>query len=317
LTPKISVILVCYKQEKEIGRAIESVISQKEYLHELYISDDCSPDNTWQIIQEYAAKYPDKIKPFRHAVNQGVYENFQSTYEAVSGDIMFFLSGDDTLGNSLLKEVYIFLQNSTFNLTKDKFCILTDYKVVLNDGKEVINSNNALVTKHKNHFALKYRGIINNRALGESRAVFNERKNTYIGRDKNSKIPTSLQEGFFDILPFYEAKKIHYISVVGNVYYAGIGVSSRFTKHKNEYLIGLIEYCERSPEYFPNIDKYDLNWLKFHKAKSNYLLKPSFLKYISYWRYFVLLSFDPLRKYFLIKELKSMIKNFSLITSNN
>lgn len=312
MIPKISVILVCYRQEDVIARAIESVIVQKDYLFELYISDDCSPDKTWEVIQHYAKLYPEKITAYQHEKNQGPYENFQSTYNSVNGDIIFFLSGDDTLGKDLLQSTTKLLKKKSLHYSDGKFCILTNYKIVKSNGDEQIITTNNLVNKH-NHFKLKYRGIVNNRALGESKAIFNERKKNIIERKDNAKIPSSLQEGFFDIFPFYMADNIYYLDVVGNIYYSGIGISTKLENNKEEYLKGQIEYCRRSPEYFPFIDRYDLNWLKYHEIKSQFLLKPSLGGYIKYSFRFLILTFDPLRKYFIKRELKMFVRSFKLL----
>ena len=53
----ISIFIVTYKQENLIGRAIESVLEQREWgLKSIVIGDDCSPDNNWQVIKEYQKK---------------------------------------------------------------------------------------------------------------------------------------------------------------------------------------------------------------------------------------------------------------------
>ena len=50
--PKISVLMITYNQEKIVRRALDSLIAQKDYLYEICINDDCSTDNTFQVIQE-------------------------------------------------------------------------------------------------------------------------------------------------------------------------------------------------------------------------------------------------------------------------
>ena len=56
--PRISVVIITYKQQDLISRAIDSVLCQKEYgLKEIVISDDCSPDNTWSVLNNYSNKY--------------------------------------------------------------------------------------------------------------------------------------------------------------------------------------------------------------------------------------------------------------------
>src|SRR5690625_2384429 len=61
---KISVILPAYNSETGIKIAIESILNQTWQNIELLIIDDCSTDNTWQVIQQYA-KQDDRIRSFQ------------------------------------------------------------------------------------------------------------------------------------------------------------------------------------------------------------------------------------------------------------
>ena len=55
-TNKISVILPVYNGEKYVANAIESILNQTYHNIELIIVNDCSTDNTLQIIEDYAKK---------------------------------------------------------------------------------------------------------------------------------------------------------------------------------------------------------------------------------------------------------------------
>lgn len=73
--PKISIITTTYKHEKFIADTIESVLAQTFTDWEFLIGDD-SPDNvTWDVIQSYVTKYPEKIKTWHHSPNKGLVEN--------------------------------------------------------------------------------------------------------------------------------------------------------------------------------------------------------------------------------------------------
>lgn len=314
--PRISVIIICYNQEEIISRAINSVICQKDYLYELIISDDCSTDGTWNVIRGYLNKYPDKIKAYRQEHNLGVYENLHSTYDKVTGDIVFFLSGDDEFGCELFKKTCETVISADVDFSKDKYCVITDFKAIYPDGKEVIRNENNLVEKH-NPFSLKFRGLVYGRGRGESYEIFKERKNVIIKRKKGSIISSSLQEGFTDNFPFYATDAVYYIPYIGNIYYAGIGISTKFKKNRKEYLEGLIEYCNNIPNYFHKLNKYDLNWLQFQKIKSQFLLTPNIINYFKYVWMFIYLCRDPLSKFFLFREFKSIVKSFLLLFMKN
>ncbi len=59
--PKISVVLPTYNGETYIKESIDSILSQTFTDWELIIVDDCSSDNTCEIIEEYE-KSDDRIK---------------------------------------------------------------------------------------------------------------------------------------------------------------------------------------------------------------------------------------------------------------
>ena len=95
--PKLSVILITYNHEKYIEKALDSVLSQvTDFPFEIVIGDDCSPDDTKNIIREYRDKYPDIIRIVHRAKNTGrptlnVYE----TTMKCRGDYLAYLEGDD------------------------------------------------------------------------------------------------------------------------------------------------------------------------------------------------------------------------------
>jgi glycosyltransferase involved in cell wall biosynthesis len=73
--PIFSIITTTYKHEKFIAQTIESIISQSFDSWELLIGDDSPDDATWEIIEQYREKYPDKIKAWHHTPNKGIVEN--------------------------------------------------------------------------------------------------------------------------------------------------------------------------------------------------------------------------------------------------
>lgn len=95
--PKLSVILITYNHEKYIEKALDSVLSQvTDFPFEIVIGDDCSPDDTKNIIREYKDKYPDIIRIVHREKNTGrptlnVYE----TTMKCRGDYLAYLEGDD------------------------------------------------------------------------------------------------------------------------------------------------------------------------------------------------------------------------------
>ncbi|MDR2410761.1 MAG: glycosyltransferase [Bacteroidales bacterium] len=100
--PLVSVVCITYNQEHYIGQALDSFISQKtDFPFECIISDDCSTDETANIIKEYQEKYPEKIKVIYRLKNIGIIENFIDTLAHAHGKYMVYNEGDDYFSDPL------------------------------------------------------------------------------------------------------------------------------------------------------------------------------------------------------------------------
>lgn len=58
---ELSVIIPVYNAEKYIRKCLESVLSQKNINLEVICVDDCSTDNTREILEEFEQKYGNLI----------------------------------------------------------------------------------------------------------------------------------------------------------------------------------------------------------------------------------------------------------------
>lgn len=113
---KISVIILSYKQEAFIEKAIRSVFMQKCNLPiELIISDDYSPDKTRDTIFEVIKSAPANIQVIYtpHQKNIGATPNFFDALSKVTGEYLCFCEGDDYwTDENKLKIQYDFLENN-------------------------------------------------------------------------------------------------------------------------------------------------------------------------------------------------------------
>ena len=93
--PLVSIIVLCYNQAGIIGRAIQSVLEQTYGNIQLVIVDDCSKDNSKEVIESWYKKYPDKIKYFIQPQNVGHPRNMNTGYRLCDGELITFCDGDD------------------------------------------------------------------------------------------------------------------------------------------------------------------------------------------------------------------------------
>jgi glycosyltransferase involved in cell wall biosynthesis len=89
---KVTIATITYNSSKFVAQAIESVLAQSFTDFEYLISDDCSTDDTWAIIQTY--KDP-RIRAWRNEQNLGEYPNRNKTLYEAKGDYIIWIDGDD------------------------------------------------------------------------------------------------------------------------------------------------------------------------------------------------------------------------------
>jgi len=109
--PKVSVMIITYNHEKYIAQALESVLMQEtNFEFEINVIEDCSTDRTASIILDYAAKYPNIVKPYLNKKNIGskvTQKNFIRGFRTLKGEYIAILEGDDywTSPGKLQKQV--------------------------------------------------------------------------------------------------------------------------------------------------------------------------------------------------------------------
>lgn len=127
--PKASIIILTYNQEGTIGRAIESVLRQKcSYPYEIVVADDCSPDRTREVAEEYARRYPETVRLMPKLPNRGLVGNYFDAFEACRGEYISDCAGDDEWldENRLQKQIEILDENPNVSAV---FTDVEEYKV--------------------------------------------------------------------------------------------------------------------------------------------------------------------------------------------
>lgn len=94
----VSVIMVTYGHEKYIEEAINGVFMQKtNFPVELIIANDCSPDQTDEVVKKLLHNSPKHItvRYTKHVVNKGMNANFIWATKQVKGKYIALCEGDD------------------------------------------------------------------------------------------------------------------------------------------------------------------------------------------------------------------------------
>src|SRR6478609_9056299 len=93
-TPSISVCIMTYNQAPFVAECLLGVLNQEwQGQLEIIVADDCSTDNTQEIIREFAQKHPSRIRPILHSTHVGITENYLAMHEAARGDFVAHMDG--------------------------------------------------------------------------------------------------------------------------------------------------------------------------------------------------------------------------------
>jgi len=267
---KISVIIITYNQEDVIVRSIDSVLKQKEYLYELVICDDCSKDSTWEIITAYTNRFPTLIKPYKNEKNLGIFGNIENTWSKPTGNLIFYLSGDDSFCDGILKAAVDLVNQRNINVKDEYFTLYFDFKSISISGDERVFRNDYLL-KNDDVIGLKLRGLIINRTTAISKNVLRKFKpvNHEIG---------IYADGLIDIQTQLYSDKNYYSPIVGSIYYSGIGIASKTSN--DEHLKSYIRLMDEYLKIFSFRGKKTINCILYNKQKYYYKFKPSFKSWI-------------------------------------
>lgn len=306
----INVLVVTYNQEKVIGRALDSVLCQKEYgLNKIIICDDCSKDNNRSVLLGYQEKYPEIIENHFNETNLGIYGNCNKLLTLRGdSDLYTFLSGDDAMCPGYFKTLQDFVSEYKIDVASSACCFYMDWLLINPEGEQAVCRNkNILLGSAK---SLKLRKLI----CGRSTIISRKTIDRFNGTDLSSGL--SLAEELFDIQAPICSDDNYYIPFVGSIYYSGIGVSAKLTdeyvisgKYKWQSLKKILDLDEKD-SFFAD---YKINYAKFIETPSlGMIIKTNYyyvkgIKYNcerSFWR--VITQIAHMLKYYLNKHFSTL-----------
>lgn len=95
--PLVTFAVISYNQERFIAEAVKSALAQTYTPLEVVISDDCSTDATFAVIEKIVSDYtgPHKVIIHRNEQNLGLAGNVNKAWELSSGELLVSQAGDD------------------------------------------------------------------------------------------------------------------------------------------------------------------------------------------------------------------------------
>lgn len=142
IKPKVTVLVTTYNHEEYIRDALDGILMQKtNFMYNIVIHDDASPDNTQDIIREYELEYPNIITAIYQTENK--FSKGESIFlhyvDYLNGEYISRCEGDDywTSSNKLQKQVDFLDKNSEFVATSHNVKVIDEnYKEVSDELNE-------------------------------------------------------------------------------------------------------------------------------------------------------------------------------------
>lgn len=125
----VSIITPCYNSSRFISETIESILAQTYPYWELLITDDCSTDDSVEIIERYARKDA-RVKLFRLERNSGAGVCRNRSIKEAQGRFIAFCDSDDCWLPQKLERQLAFMLRNQYELT------YTSYKTVNEEGRD-------------------------------------------------------------------------------------------------------------------------------------------------------------------------------------
>lgn len=100
----ISIIIPIYNVEKYLPKCLNSVINQTFADIEIICVNDCSPDNSSKILEEYK-NADSRIRVITHKKNEGLSAARNTGIRYATGEYIFFLDSDDWIDNDYIEKI--------------------------------------------------------------------------------------------------------------------------------------------------------------------------------------------------------------------
>lgn len=119
--PSVTIFLFAYNQSKYIRAACDSVLAQDYSPLQIVFSDDCSTDDTFEIMSEIASNYQGihEIRLNRNPQNLGLIRHVNLSHQLTTTDLLVAAAGDDISEPSRVTEIvkaYRRAENKPFSI---------------------------------------------------------------------------------------------------------------------------------------------------------------------------------------------------------
>ena len=216
---KVSIICTNYNKGDWVREAMDSFLNQKtNFDFEIIIIDDASTDHSYEIIQEYQNKFPEKVRTFRNEVNLGITRTWKKVCKEAKGQYIARCDSDDFWTDPLkLQKQVDLLDASTDSLWSN-----TEFDMVDLDGNLI----------QKDAFASKALPLIDSYeemlVMKGMTMASTWLVDTTLMQDVSAQISDTAADDTFELqLELFKRTKISFLSDSTTVYRMNLGSDSK------------------------------------------------------------------------------------------
>lgn len=216
---KVSIICTNYNKGDWVREAMDSFLNQRTtFDFEIIIIDDASTDHSYEIIQDYQNKFPEKVRTFRNEVNLGITRTWKKVCQEAKGQYIARCDSDDFWTDPLkLQKQVDLLDSSTDSLWSN-----TEFDMVDLDGNII----------QKDAFANKALPLIDSYAemlvMKGMTMASTWLVDTSLMQDVSDQISDTAADDTFELqLELFKRTKISFLSDSTTVYRMNLGSDSK------------------------------------------------------------------------------------------
>jgi len=216
--PIVSVCIPSFNYEKYISEAIDSVLNQSLKEFELIIVDDCSTDNSKEVISRFSDS---RIRFYENETNIGMTKNWNKCVKLSRGEFICILGADDYVHPEFLEKCVRYVgSNSRVGLVYSAFERVKDNRekietLRLSDTDFIENGNTAFRRFVKRNVIMPSSALIRKDCF-ESLGDFDEHLGYAPDIEMFARIATRYDVAFVsEVLGYYRLHKENYSKVFG------------------------------------------------------------------------------------------------------
>lgn len=148
----LSIVIPTYNRAIFLESLLNCISSQVKDLQdsvEICISNNCSTDNTKDVVMQFSEKYPGLIKYRENEKNLGFNRNMFKAIHMPKGKFVWFFCDDDTIVSDGIKKVIDFLKNISYENTGFASVATRSYFIDNKTGKQITYSKSTEESKLK------------------------------------------------------------------------------------------------------------------------------------------------------------------------